>query len=339
MIRAGIIGYGYWGPNVLRNLYEHPDIKVDKVCDLSEKRLSSMKEKYPSILTTTKAEEIFLDKNIDLVCVITPVFSHFQLAKQSLLNGKHLFIEKPMTVSSDQAKELIDIAEKKNLIIMVDHTFLFDSSVRKIKELVDNDSLGELLYYDSVRVNLGKFQHDVNVILDLAPHDISILNYIAKDIKPISVNAIGSKHLLDGVEDVAYLHVKFENNLIASFHVNWLSPVKIRQTIFAGDKKMLVWNDLSNDEKIKVYDKGVDVTTTKRMYDLLVNYRSGDMWSPQIQKIEALKTETQHLVDCIQKGKNPISDAVEGLKVVRILEAAQKSLNNGGMEILLKDYI
>lgn len=337
MIRAGIIGYGYWGPNILRNFQENPDINVDKVCDLSEKRLKTVKEKYPSVTTTKNAEEVFSDKNIDLVCVITPVFSHYQLAKQALLNGKHVFVEKPITVSSDQAKELIDIAEKKNLVIMVDHTFLFDSSVRKIKELVENDTLGDLLYYDSVRINLGKFQHDVNVILDLAPHDISILNYIAKDIKPISVNAIGSKHLLDGVEDVAYLHVKFENNLMASFHVNWLSPVKIRQTIFAGDKKMLVWNDLNSDEKIKIYDKGVNVESKKGVYDLLVNYRSGDMWSPQINKIEALKTETEHLVDCINNGKKPISDAIEGLKVVRILEAAQKSLNNDGVKILLKD--
>ena len=337
MIKTAIIGYGYWGPNIVRNFNAHPEIKVLKICDISNKRLNIAKGSHPDIDTTMDPNNIISDKDIDLIAIVTPVFAHYELAKKSLLNGKHIFVEKPFTSTSDQAKELIDIAEKKNLTIMVDHTFLFTSAVQKIKELVDNGTLGNLFYYDSVRVNLGLFQHDINVIWDLAPHDISIMNHLIKDLKPVSVNAIGSQHFGRKLEDVAYLHVKFENDFIGNFHVNWLSPVKIRQTMIAGDKKMLLWNDLASDERIKIYDKGVDVKTREGVYNLLVAYRSGDMWSPQIANIEALKLETEYLVECINSGERPINDGIEGLKVVRILEASEKSIKNRGKEIILNN--
>ena len=337
MINAAIIGYGYWGPNIVRNFNAHPEIQVLKICDISSKNLNLAMDTYPDVDTTIDPKNIFNDKDIDLVAIVTPVHTHYDLAKKALLNDKHIFIEKPFTSTSDQAKELIDIAEKKKLTIMVDHTFLFTSAVKKIKELINNEILGNLLYYNSVRVNLGIFQHDVNVIWDLAPHDISVVNYLVKDLKPLSVNAIGSKHFGRGMEDVAYLHVKFENDFIGNFHVNWLSPVKIRQTMIAGDKKMLLWNDLASDEKIKIYDKSVDVKTREGVHNLLVAYRSGDMWSPQIANIEALKLETEYLVECINSGARPINDGIEGLKVVKILEASEKSIKNGGKEIILNN--
>jgi predicted dehydrogenase len=339
MLKVGIIGYGYWGPNILRNFEKNNDISVLIVCDLSEKRLRLINENHPNIKTTLLVEDIFTDNNIDLVAIITPVSTHFKLAKKALLSGKHVFVEKPFTSTSDQAKELINLGLKKKLTIMVDHTFLFTSAVQKIKELVESKIFGDMLYYDSVRVNLGLFQHDVNVIWDLAPHDISILNYIIGGLKPISVNAVGSKHFGRNLEDVAYLHVNFENKFIANFHVNWLSPVKIRQTMIGGSKKMMVWNDLDNDEKIKIYDKGVDIKTRKGVYDLLVSYRSGDMWSPQLENIEALKLETEHLVSCINSGKEPINSGIEGLKVVKILEASEQSIRQSGKEISLSDEL
>jgi predicted dehydrogenase len=334
MLNAGIIGYGYWGPNIVRNFNQNPNIKVSKVCDISDDRLNIVSNLYPEITTTKEIDDIYLDNTIDIVGVITPVFSHYELSKKALMNGKHVFVEKPLASTSAQCEELIEIAEKQNLIIMVDHTFLFLGAVRKIKELIEDNTIGDLYYYDSVRVNLGLFQHDINVIWDLAPHDISIMNYLIKDKRPISLNAVGVAHFGNGLEDVAYLTVRFEDDFIANFHVNWLSPVKIRRALVAGNKKMLVWNDLENDEKIKVYDKGVEVDTKELAYNLLVQYRSGDMWAPKISNEEALKVEVQHLVDCITNGEAPINDGVNGLKVVKILELSEQSINNGGKEIL-----
>lgn len=334
MLNAGIIGYGYWGPNIVRNFNQNPNIKVSKVCDISDDRLNIVSNLYPNITTTKVIDDICSDNAIDIVGVITPVFSHYELAKKALFNGKHVFIEKPLASTSAQCEELIEIAEKRNLIIMVDHTFLFLGAVRKIKELIEDNTIGDLYYYDSVRVNLGLFQHDINVIWDLAPHDISIMNYLIKDKRPISLNAVGVDHFGNGLEDVAYLTVRFEDDFIANFHVNWLSPVKIRRTLVAGNKKMLVWNDLANDEKIKVYDKGVEVDTKELAYNLLIQYRSGDMWAPKISNEEALKVEVEYLVDCITNGEKPINDGINGLKVVKILELSNQSIKNGGKEIL-----
>jgi predicted dehydrogenase len=333
MLKAGVIGYGYWGPNIVRNFTANPNIVVKKVCDISNERLKFVSSLYPSIETTKESDDVLTDMDLDLIAIVTPVFTHYELAKKALLNGKHVFVEKPFTSTSAQAEELIEIAEKKNLKIMIDHTFLFTGAVRKMKELIDDGTLGNLYYYDSVRVNLGLFQHDINVIWDLAPHDISIMNYLVNDLKPLSVNAVGAEHFNRELEDVAYLTVRYENNFIAHFHVNWLSPVKVRYTLVAGDKKMLVWNDLLTDEKIKIYDKGVRVDTREGVYDLLVQYRSGNMYSPKVPNIEALKLETEYLVDYIINDKKVDNDGIAGLNVVRILEAANESLKNNGKEI------
>ena len=259
---------------------------------------------------------------------MTPVWTHYDFAKQALENGKHIWVEKPFTMSSDQAKDLIELADKKGLTIMVDHTFLFTGAVKKMSELVENGSLGRLYYYDSTRVNLGLFQHDVNVVWDLAPHDLSIMDYLIRE-EPEAVVATGQSHL-NGHEDMAYITIFYQDKLIAHVSVNWLSPVKVRTTLLGGEKKMLVWNDLEADEKIRVYDKGVQITNKAGVYDLLVSYRSGDMWAPRVDQTEALRSEVQYFAECIAQGTKPINDGVAGYRVVRLLEAANESLKNRG---------
>jgi len=334
MIKTGIIGYGYWGPNILRNFNANDELDVRYVCDFAQDRLDLLKKSFPGITGTKNPDDILNNPDIDLVAIITPVFTHFDLAKKALENGKHVFVEKPFTSTSRQAMELIEIAEKKKRLIMIDHTFLFTGSVKKMKELIDNNSIGNLYYYDSVRVNLGLFQHDVDVIWDLAAHDISIMNYLIPNKKPTSVNAYGADHFDRGLANVAYLFVKFDDHFIAHFHCNWLSPVKLRKTLVAGDNKMLVWDDLEESDKIKVFDKGVEVSTKEDIYSLLIKYRSGEMTTPLLENIEALKAETQYLVDCLlTDNHHPINDGKAGLDVVRILEASSKSIQNNGIEI------
>jgi predicted dehydrogenase len=288
---------------------------------------------HPNLPQTNDPSPLIESADIDAVAVITPVWTHFELAKKALENGKHVFIEKPFTSTSAQAEELIELAEKKHLKIMVDHTFLFTGAVRKIRQLVDEDVLGRLYYYDSTRVNLGLFQHDINVTWDLAPHDLSIMDFLVKA-RPQAISATGAMHL-NSHEDVAYITVYFPDNFIAHINVNWLSPVKIRTTLLGGEKKMLVWNDLENDEKLKVYDRGVEVSNGHGVYELLVSYRSGDMWSPKVEQSEALKLESAHFVDCILNNKVPISDGAAGLRVVRMLEAADQSVAQRGRLIEL----
>jgi predicted dehydrogenase len=269
-----------------------------------------------------------------VVAVVTPVWTHYELAKKALENGKHVFVEKPFTYSVAQGEELVELAERKNLRIMVDHTFLFTGAVRKIKELVDKKELGDLYYYDSLRVNLGLFQHDVNVIWDLAPHDLSIMDYVIGE-KPEAVVATGEKHL-NGVEDVAFITVYFPKRIIAHVNVNWLSPVKVRTTLIGGEKKMLVWNDLEADEKLRIYDKGVSMSTNPgNLHQLLVSYRSGDMWAPQVEQVEALRAETAYFIKCIEENSKPFNDGAAGLRVVRILEAADRSIRSRGEAITL----
>jgi predicted dehydrogenase len=272
MIRIGVIGYGYWGPNVVRNLHRVDGSRVTYVCDKSEEMLRRVRQTYPDIRTTANSCEVLCSPEIDAVAIITPVWTHFELAKRALENGKHVFVEKPFTSESTQAEELIQLAEKKGLCIMVDHTFLFTGAVRKIRQLIDQNTLGNLYYYDSTRVNLGLFQHDVNVIWDLAPHDLSIMDYLI-GVKAEAVSATGQTHL-NGHEDIAFLTVYFPGKVIAHINVNWLSPVKVRTTLIGGEKKMLVWNDLEADEKIKVYDKGVDIKSREGVYQMLVNCRT-----------------------------------------------------------------
>jgi len=333
MIRVGVIGYGYWGPNIVRNLNGLEFARPHMVCDKSSKALARVRKAHPGIQTVSDPAEILCSPEIDAVAVVTPVWTHYELAKRALESGKHVFIEKPFTSNSAQAKELIDLAARKNLTIMVDHTFLFTGSVRKIRELTESGALGELYYYDSLRVNLGLFQHDVSVIWDLAPHDLSIMDYIIKG-EPEAVVATGEKHL-NGVEDVAYMTIYFPRNVIAHINVNWLSPVKIRTTLIGGQKKMLVWNDLVADEKIRVYDKGVQIASGEGIRDALVSYRTGDMWAPQLEQLEALHVELGYFADCIMNNKTPINDGHAGLRVVQMLEAAETSIQKKGELIRL----
>lgn len=286
---------------------------------------------HPEIEVNSDIAAMLRSPLIDVIAVVTPVWTHFELAKAALENGKHVFVEKPFTMTSGQAEELIELAARKHLKIMVDHTFLFTGAVRKIKELVDTRELGQLYYYDTMRVNLGLFQHDVNVIWDLAPHDLSIMDYILAA-PAEAVIATGQKHV-NSVEDVAFLTIYYPGRLIAHVNVNWLSPVKVRSTILGGDKKMLIWNDLASDEKIRIYDRGVNLTSREGVYDLLVSYRSGDMWAPQIENCEALSLEIDHFNRCILDDRQPINDGEAGLRVVKILEAANKSLANRGNEV------
>lgn len=328
MIRFGVVGYGYWGPNIVRNLHNLDSVKVTAICDKSNGALKRAAQAYPDVQVTADCEEILSSPHIDAVAVITPVWTHYDLAKRALINGKHVFVEKPFTSTSTQAEELIELAERNNLQIMVDHTFLFTGAVKKIHQLMDDGTLGKLYYYDSTRVNLGLFQHDINVLWDLAPHDLAIVDHLIGE-RPEAVVATGEQHL-NGLTDVAYMTIYYPDNVIAHINVNWLSPVKVRMTLIGGEKKMLVWNDLEADEKIKVYDRGVQMNSKQGVYDLLVSYRSGDMWSPKVEATEALKAELGYFVECIKKGERPHNDGLAGLRIVRMLEAAEESLNRKG---------
>lgn len=328
MLSIGVVGYGYWGPNIVRNFSSIDNVKVVSVYDKNPKALQRIEKTYPNIKAAQTADDITTSPDIDIVAVVTPVSTHFALAKKALENGKHIFVEKPFTFTSREAEELIELAEKKRLKIMVDHTFLFTGAVKKIKQLIDDKSLGKIYYYDSTRVNLGLFQHDVNVVWDLAPHDFSIMLYLLQE-KPVSIIATGKSHVHQH-ENIAYVTVYFASSLIAHFNVNWLSPVKIRNTFIGGEKKMLVWDDISPDEKIKIYDKGVDVKNVEGIYNLLVSYRSGDVWVPKIDAEEALKVECGYFVNCINNNQTPINDGITGLQVVKMLEACDKSLKDNG---------
>src|SRR4030066_198405 len=332
MINLGVIGYGYWGPNVARNFNSCPGAKLVTICDLNEKRLKLAKSTFPFIRVSSNPKDLLNSDDIQAVAIVTPVFAHYELAKAALESNKHIFVEKPFTSNARQAEELINLAHKKGLIIMVDHTFLFTGAVRKIKEIIDSQALGSLFFYDSTRVNLGLFQHDINVVWDLAPHDFSIMNYLLNK-SPVGISAQGTEHFGTGLEDVAYIAVHFDNGFIGHFSCNWLSPVKIRKTLISGDKKMLVWDDLESDEKIKIYDRGVAFKNGEGIDKLLVSYRSGDMYSPRILNTEALQLEAQYFLECIENSIEPFNNGESGLKVVRMLEATDKSLKNGGEKI------
>jgi predicted dehydrogenase len=334
VVRVGVIGYGYWGPNIVRNFHGLENCRVTTVCDRSQAALRRAGKAYPQMHLTTDFAEVLTSPDIDAIAVVTPVWTHYELAKAALENGKHVFVEKPFTSNSQQAEELIELAQQKNLKVMVDHTFLFGGPVKKIRELVDSGTLGPLYYFDSTRVNLGLFQHDVSVIWDLAPHDLSIMDHVILE-KPEAVSATGAKHL-NGHADMAFITVYFPGEIVAHINVNWLSPVKVRTTLIGGKDKMLVWNDLEPDEKIKVYDKGVQITNGQSIYDLLVSYRSGDVWSPKVEQAEALKVELEYFIDCIVHDRMPLNDGMAGLRVVRLLEAAEASLKEKGKLISLQ---
>jgi predicted dehydrogenase len=333
IMKFGVIGYGYWGPNVVRNLATLEGSQLLAIAEISPTARLRAQKAYPGIKVTADASEVILSAEIDAIAVVTPVWTHYELAKAALENGKHVFVEKPFTSNSAQGEELINLALKKNLTIMVDHTFLFTGAVKKISQLIDEGTLGKLYYYDSTRVNLGLFQHDINVLWDLAPHDLSIMDYLIKT-TPEAVVATGQTHL-NGHEDVAYMTLYFPEKVIAHINVNWLSPVKVRTTLIGGEKRMVVWNDLEADEKVKVYDRGVNVTNREGVYELLVNYRSGDMWAPQLEQVEALRRELAYFVECISNGQEPFNDGCAGLRVVKMLEAASESLSKRGSLVYL----
>jgi len=333
-INVGVIGYGYWGPNIVRNFHNASNAAVVSVCDLNPKSLERVRKSYPSIAVTTDPADILNNPAIDAVAIVTPVSHHFPLAKKALENGKHVFVEKPFTQNSVEARELIEIAARKKLLIMVDHTFLFCGAVRKIRELIDNDTLGTLYYYDSTRVNLGIFQHDANVVWDLAPHDLSIIDYLIGG-EPEAIVATGEKHV-NGFENIAFITIHFANKVIAHLNVNWLSPVKVRSTLIGAEKKMLVWNDLESDEKIKIYDKGVERSSGLGDHALRVIHRAGDIWVPKLEQVEALTRETQYFVDCIMNNHTPINDGLSGLRVVQMLEAVDRSMAQRGDMVYCK---
>jgi predicted dehydrogenase len=334
MINVGMVGYGYWGNNLLRNFINTPNCNLRTVCDLRTERLQIAQKLFPSIGITTSIDALLNDTSIDAVVVATPVFLHYKFAKMALLAGKHVLVEKPLTASVAEAEELIGLATQKNLVLAVDHTFLFTSSIQKIKGLVDTGYFGNLQYFDSTRVNLGLFQPDVNVIWDLAPHDISILNYLVKE-KPFSVSCTGQSHTANNLENIAYLTVNYSSNFIAHFSCSWISPVKIRRILIGGDQKMCLYDDVEPTEKVKIYDTGFEVKNEEEKHKMLIDYRVGDIYIPKIDQKEALSAMALDFVNAIIGNIKPLVDGQAGLEVVKILDAAQRSINLKGAEIKL----
>jgi len=334
MVNIALIGYGYWGVNLLRNLVALKDCNVIAVCESSEKRQQVLKALYPSIQVTADYQDITNNLEIDAVVIATPVHSHFTLAKQALKSGKHVLVEKPLTASTEEAQILIDLATSKNLQLMVDHTFLYSGAVEKIKELVDNDNLGILKYVDSTRINLGLIQSDVNVLWDLAPHDLSILAFITKE-EPLAVCATGTSHTGNGIENIAYMTLKYPSGFIAHFNCSWSSPVKVRSTLIGGDKKMIVYDDINPTEKIKVYDSGYVCRTEEDKTKMQVDYRIGDIHIPKVSTHEPLRKMLEDYVSCIQTGNTPTSNWKLALQTVKVLEAAELSLKLKGQEVII----
>jgi predicted dehydrogenase len=334
-IKVGVIGYGYWGPNIVRNFFATPDCIVRMVADGRPERLNLLAKTFPSIQGVKDAEDIIGSKEVDAIVIATPVHTHFELAKRSLLQGKHVLIEKPMTSSVREADELIELATKKGLTLMADHTFLYTGAVQKMKEIIRTEVIGTPLYFDSSRINLGLFQPDINVLWDLAPHDISILTYLITEI-PESINATGISHTGNKIENIAYLTVNYNSNFIAHFVCSWSSPVKVRQTLIGGDKKMILYNDLEPSEKVRVYDTGYNHKTEEDRNRIMVDYRTGDVYIPKLSSREALAGVADDFVQSVIHKRDPMSNATLGKSVVRILEASQESIKNNGKEIRIK---
>jgi predicted dehydrogenase len=334
-LRLALIGCGYWGPNLIRNFNELDDATVVACCDLSVERLNKIKKRYPGTQCYQNPEEILRDPGVDAVIVATPVSAHYPIARKALEHGKHVLIEKPLADSSEHALDLIELAERYHRVLMVDHTFIYTSAVRKIRDLIDSGELGDILYFDSVRINLGLFQKDINVTWDLAPHDLSIMDFLLRQ-DPLTLTAMGASHAGNRIANMAYLTLTFPNNLIAHFHVNWLAPVKIRLTLLGGSRKMVVYDDLEPTEKVRVYDKGVVVNgSDEKRYQALINYRVGDVLIPKLDATEALNRMAQEFVSAIFENRPALTDGVAGYRVVRLLEAAQTSLDNGGQPVEL----
>jgi predicted dehydrogenase len=336
MFSFGVVGCGYWGPNLIRNLSSLTECRVKLVCDIDAARLAHMKDVYPEVQTSSRFNELLEDTSIHALVVATPVRLHFEMARKGLQAGKNVLVEKPMACTADQCQELVELAQRQKLTLMVGHTFIYSAPVRKIKEIIESGEIGEIQYICSRRLNLGLFQKDINVAWDLAPHDISIILYVLGE-QPVYVNCQGRAHFVDGIEDVTNMTLSFANGAFATVQSSWLDPNKVRETIFVGKKKMLVYDDLKPTEKIKIYDKRVEVPPHYDTFgEFQYSYYYGDVYAPYLRLVEPLKVECQHFVDCIKTGAKPESSGLEGLQVVRILEAASESLKNGGarMEIV-----
>jgi predicted dehydrogenase len=332
-IGVGVIGYGYWGPNLVRNFADLDRCRVAAVCDLDRARLAHAARRYPGIATTTDARALITNPGVDAVVISTPVAAHYDLARAALEAGKHVLVEKPLAATGEQAERLIELAAARGRVLMVDHTFVYTGAVRKIRELATQGELGDIYYYDSVRINLGLFQHDVNVMWDLAVHDLSIMDYVLQR-RPRAVSATGLAHVPGSPANIAYLTMFFDAPVIAHVHVNWLAPVKVRQTLIGGSRRMIVYDDLEASEKVKVYDRGISVNPSpENLYQMKVGYRAGDMWAPQLAVTEALHTEATHFLDCIDRGLPPETSGEAGLRIVRLLEAATASMGNQGRPV------
>jgi predicted dehydrogenase len=334
-IKLGVIGYGYWGPNIVRNFFGTPSCTVKMVADGRQERLNILAKIFPGIQGVKDADDIINNKEIDAVVIATPVHTHFGLARRALLQGKHVLIEKPMTSSVDEADELINLASQKGLTLMADHTFLYTGAVQKMKEIIDTQVIGTPMYFDSSRINLGLFQPDINVLWDLAPHDISILTYLIKEM-PQSINATGISHTGNKIENIAYLTVNYNSNFIAHFVCSWSSPVKVRQTLIGGDKKMILYNDLEPSEKVRVYDTSYNHKTEEDKTRIMVDYRTGDVFIPKLSSREALAGVAEDFIQSVIQNRSPLSNAILGRSVVKILEASQESIKNQGKEISIK---
>jgi predicted dehydrogenase len=332
-----VVGYGYWGPNLVRNFANTDGAQAISVCDLDPDKLSQIARRYPGVTTTTQYRDLLKDSRVDAIAVATPVQSHYDLALAALRAGKHVFIEKPLAQTSDQVRHLIEEAERRKLTLMVDHTFLYTPAVQKIHELIEKGTLGDIYYYNGIRASLGLFQSDVNVIWDLAVHDISIMQYILNE-NPVAVSATGAFHVEGSPANMAHITLFFQSSCIAHVNVNWLSPVKIRQTLIGGSSKMIVYDDLEATEKIKLYDKGITVRRGEEdAHQFRIGYRAGDMWAPHLSVKEALQTEAEHFIDCVRTGASPISNGMTGLQVVEILEAASRSIAAQGQPMPLME--
>lgn len=339
-VKVGVIGCGYWGPNLLRNLAENESAELRWICDLDSRRMAAMGRRYPAAQLTADSNLLLADPALDAVVIATPVGTHFSFAQAALAAGKHVLVEKPLTTSVAEAEQLVALAERQGLTLMVDHTFVYTGAVRKIREMVTSGELGDLLYFDATRINLGLFQDDINVVWDLAPHDLSIMDFVIAR-QPQAVTATGSCHIKKGIENIAYVMLHFPDEFIAHFHFNWLSPVKIRHTLIAGSRKMVVYDDIEPTEKVRVYDSGVTATQKEDQLDreaayrTLVSYRTGDVWVPKLDTTEALRYVCEEFLAAITEKRAPLTDGHAGLRVVRLLDAAQRSINQGGSPILL----
>lgn len=336
-LAVGVIGCGYWGPNLIRNFSSCPRTEVAAVCDASPERLEKVRRTFGPLPAVASVDELLETPGLQAVAIATPVYTHFQIAKRCLEAGLHVLVEKPLAATVQEAQSLVNIAERHGRVLMVDHTYLFSNAVRKIKELIEHDELGELFYIDSIRINLGLFRHDVNVIWDLAPHDLAIVDHILGH-SPRSISAWGCAHADPNVEDIAYVNVDYADRLMASFHVNWLSPVKIRQMIFAGHRKSLIFNELDTSEPIKLFDRGIDVAgNAEEEHRLRIGYRTGDIWSPHIDAGEPLQAAVNHFAECIREGTPCISGGILGTRVVQLLDAATRSIRAQGGRIALNN--